>query len=530
LVAHQNQRQVLRPICTPPLPFRLPREESWRLRLCHREQCFGSLESRQPDQARVQPQGLRTHLLITRLASAHSTAQQKQQQLSTPVAAKSATHSRQQLYRQHLGPEILAGSAPRGRHLNSESPPMSSRVCAAATRARALGSRPCEDVFGSASSWRRPRDALPAIALTEKCPGPEWPSRSGGMSLRESQNDLSRRPTCRCGPGAQDPAANRGTLAQPPCARQRPVGRARTPQRRQRPPTRAGGRGRANRPHAPPPQSRRRTGERRRRTHRSKGGVCTCPRLALAVLLRSSASSLIGVTACGAACGEGDGRAWSWSGILAHPQLACRAPTCESHPATGHAPRPIRRHWYECSPGAPGRGEHLTLNRRARISTVHHSTTPQPRMRSAARLLRLRGACRPAVGMAGSRGQSSAVVRMAAWPPWVPAMGMAGHSKWHNIRHKKGAEDAKRSIIYAKVAYGRPPAPRPPARACTHSCPRRCPRLPATPQHARALPEAADSATLACGAERSMQVRAAMNHGGNSPTNGAWPAGACPAP
>eukprot|EP00802_Teleaulax_amphioxeia_P013918 Tamp_13973.p1 GENE.Tamp_13973~~Tamp_13973.p1 ORF type:complete len:290 (-),score=79.51 Tamp_13973:800-1624(-) len=71
--------------------------------------------------------------------------------------------------------------------------------------------------------------------------------------------------------------------------------------------------------------------------------------------------------------------------------------------------------------------------------------------------------------MAGSRGQSSAVVRMAAWPPWVPAMGMAGHSKWHNIRHKKGAEDAKRSIIYAKVA---------------------------------------------------MQVRAAMNHGGNSPTNG----------
>ena len=357
MVAHQNQRQVLRPICTPPLPFRLPREESWRLRLCHREQCFGSLESRQPDQARVQPQGLRTHLLITRLASAHSTAQQKQQQLSTPVAAKSATHSRQQLYRQHLGPEILAGSAPRGRHLNSESPPMSSRVCAAATRARALGSRPCEDVFGSASSWRRPRDALPAIALTEKCPGPEWPSRSGGMSLRESQNDLSRRPTCRCGPGAQDPAANRGTLAQPPCARQRPVGRARTPQRRQRPPTRAGGRGRANRPHAPPPQSRRRTGERRRRTHRSKGGVCTCPRLALAVLLRSSASSLIGVTACGAACGEGDGRAWSWSGILAHPQLACRAPTCESHPATGHAPRPIRRHWYECSPGAPGRGE-----------------------------------------------------------------------------------------------------------------------------------------------------------------------------
>ena len=52
---------------------------------------------------------------------------------------------------------------------------------------------------------------------------------------------------------------------------------------------------------------------------------------------------------------------------------------------------------------------------------------------------------------------------------YMPAMGMAGHSKWHNIRHKKGAEDAKRSIIFAKVA---------------------------------------------------MQVRAAMEHGGNSPTNG----------
>ena len=42
-------------------------------------------------------------------------------------------------------------------------------------------------------------------------------------------------------------------------------------------------------------------------------------------------------------------------------------------------------------------------------------------------------------------------------------------SKWHNIRHKKGAEDAKRSTVFTKVA---------------------------------------------------MQVRAAMDHGGNSPTNG----------
>jgi transcriptional/translational regulatory protein YebC/TACO1 len=38
----------------------------------------------------------------------------------------------------------------------------------------------------------------------------------------------------------------------------------------------------------------------------------------------------------------------------------------------------------------------------------------------------------------------------------MPAMSLAGHSKWHNIRHKKGAEDAKRSIIFAKVAYGHP--------------------------------------------------------------------------
>jgi len=29
---------------------------------------------------------------------------------------------------------------------------------------------------------------------------------------------------------------------------------------------------------------------------------------------------------------------------------------------------------------------------------------------------------------------------------------MAGHSKWHNIRHKKAAQDAKKAKIYAKVA------------------------------------------------------------------------------
>jgi hypothetical protein len=33
----------------------------------------------------------------------------------------------------------------------------------------------------------------------------------------------------------------------------------------------------------------------------------------------------------------------------------------------------------------------------------------------------------------------------------VQAMGMAGHSKWHNIRHKKGAEDAKKAILYSRI-------------------------------------------------------------------------------
>jgi transcriptional/translational regulatory protein YebC/TACO1 len=29
---------------------------------------------------------------------------------------------------------------------------------------------------------------------------------------------------------------------------------------------------------------------------------------------------------------------------------------------------------------------------------------------------------------------------------------MAGHSKWHNIRHKKAAQDAKKSKIYTKIS------------------------------------------------------------------------------
>ncbi|USN54740.1 MAG: YebC/PmpR family DNA-binding transcriptional regulator [Candidatus Peribacteria bacterium] len=29
---------------------------------------------------------------------------------------------------------------------------------------------------------------------------------------------------------------------------------------------------------------------------------------------------------------------------------------------------------------------------------------------------------------------------------------MAGHSKWHNIKHRKAAQDAKKSKVYAKVA------------------------------------------------------------------------------
>jgi transcriptional/translational regulatory protein YebC/TACO1 len=29
---------------------------------------------------------------------------------------------------------------------------------------------------------------------------------------------------------------------------------------------------------------------------------------------------------------------------------------------------------------------------------------------------------------------------------------MAGHSKWHNIRHKKAAQDAKKAKIYTKIS------------------------------------------------------------------------------
>jgi transcriptional/translational regulatory protein YebC/TACO1 len=29
---------------------------------------------------------------------------------------------------------------------------------------------------------------------------------------------------------------------------------------------------------------------------------------------------------------------------------------------------------------------------------------------------------------------------------------MAGHSKWHNTKHRKAAQDAKKSKIYAKIA------------------------------------------------------------------------------
>jgi transcriptional/translational regulatory protein YebC/TACO1 len=28
---------------------------------------------------------------------------------------------------------------------------------------------------------------------------------------------------------------------------------------------------------------------------------------------------------------------------------------------------------------------------------------------------------------------------------------MAGHSKWHNIQHRKGAQDAKRGKIFTKL-------------------------------------------------------------------------------
>ena len=29
---------------------------------------------------------------------------------------------------------------------------------------------------------------------------------------------------------------------------------------------------------------------------------------------------------------------------------------------------------------------------------------------------------------------------------------MAGHSKWANIRHRKGAQDAKRGKLFTKIA------------------------------------------------------------------------------
>jgi len=28
---------------------------------------------------------------------------------------------------------------------------------------------------------------------------------------------------------------------------------------------------------------------------------------------------------------------------------------------------------------------------------------------------------------------------------------MAGHSKWHNIQHRKGAQDAKRGKVFTKL-------------------------------------------------------------------------------
>ena len=32
---------------------------------------------------------------------------------------------------------------------------------------------------------------------------------------------------------------------------------------------------------------------------------------------------------------------------------------------------------------------------------------------------------------------------------------MSGHSKWHTIKHKKGAADAKRGKLFSKTAYGK---------------------------------------------------------------------------
>src|SRR5215475_2861862 len=50
--------------------------------------------------------------------------------------------------------------------------------------------------------------------------------------------------------------------------------------------------------------------------------------------------------------------------------------------------------------------------------------------------------------IADSRG-TSARMSGSSWPKRGKVSGMSGHSKWHSIKHKKGAADAKRGKLFA---------------------------------------------------------------------------------
>lgn len=147
----------------------------------------------------------------------------------------------------------------------------------------------------------------------------------------------------------------------------------------------------------------------------------------LAVLLRSSISNLMGETAAGGLIGVDCTIGAALSGHAAHA-----GPTSAQSQATG----------FWCVHSTAGK----MANPLARLCLARNEVPLITRM----------AGCTLVTVMTGNSKRGSAVARTAAWPAWMPAMSLAGHSKWHNIRHKKGAEDAKRSIIFAKVAYGHP--------------------------------------------------------------------------
>src|SRR5262252_8826532 len=45
----------------------------------------------------------------------------------------------------------------------------------------------------------------------------------------------------------------------------------------------------------------------------------------------------------------------------------------------------------------------------------------------------------------------SARMSGSSWPKRGKGSGMSGHSKWHSIKHKKGAADAKRGKIFTRL-------------------------------------------------------------------------------